>query len=257
MKKIDLAVVLIIPLFVFISVFLLGFKINYFQSLLLFFGIPSLYLSLKSKEKIRKVAPFSFLVSIPIAIIFELVAFGDKAWTVPYSILHWRLLGIIPLEDYMWMFLVTYTILIFYEHFCNNSFQKQMNGKVKTMVIILYSLTIILIALFFFAPYLLSIPYSYLWAGIALFVIPTALFLSKYPLFFKPFLKVSLFFFYIHMLFELVGLKLQHWTFTGKHFIALISIAGFKFPAEELVFVMIFGGFACCAYYVFFTDKKL
>ena len=125
MKKIDLAVVLIIPLFVFISVFLLGFKINYFQSLLLFFGIPSLYLSLKSKEKIRKVAPFSFLVSIPIAIIFELVAFGDKAWTVPYSILHWRLLGIIPLEDYMWMFLVTYTILIFYEHFCNNSFQKQ------------------------------------------------------------------------------------------------------------------------------------
>jgi len=141
MKKADIAILIFLPLVIFLAIFLVELKINYFVSLLLFFGIPSLYLSLKNDEKIQKVGLFSILVSIPIAIIFELVAFGDKGWFVPESIAPYRIFSLIPLEDFIWMFLVTYTILIFYESFCNTKFQKSIDNKIKLMIYTLYPLT--------------------------------------------------------------------------------------------------------------------
>ena len=224
MKKADIAILIFLPLVIFLAIFLVELKINYFVSLLLFFGIPSLYLSLKNDEKIQKVGLFSILVSIPIAIIFELVAFGDKGWFVPESIAPYRIFSLIPLEDFIWMFLVTYTILIFYESFCNTKFQKSIDNKIKLMIYTLYPLTFLLVALFFISPSLLNIPYFYLWAGIILFLIPIILFLLRYPRLFRPFLKTSVFFFYIHLLFEIVGLKLNHWTFTGDYFIGWVPI---------------------------------
>src|SRR3989338_2770820 len=203
MKKADIAILIFLPLVIFLAIFLVELKINYFVSLLLFFGIPSLYLSLNNDEKIQKVGLFSILVSIPIAIIFELVAFGDKGWFVPESIAPYRIFSLIPLEDFIWMFLVTYTILIFYESFCNTKFQKSIDNKIKLMIYTLYPLTFLLVALFF---------------------IPIILFLLRYPRLFRPFLKTSVFFFYIQLLFEIVGLKLNHWTFTGDHFIGWVPI---------------------------------
>ena len=257
MKKIDLAFVLIIPLIAFLGVFLFGWNINYLTSSILFFGLPSIYLSIKNREKIKKISFFTFLVSIPIALIFELVAFGDKAWSVPKSFLSYRLLEFIPLEDYIWMFLVTYMIIIFYEHFCNRNFKKETSDKTSYMVAILYTLTVILLVIYFLNSSLLSVPYSYLWAGIILFLIPSALFLYKYTYYLLPFSKVSLFFFYAHILFELVGLKLNHWIFTGNHFIGWVSIIGLRFPVEEFAFVITLGGFSCLTYYEFFTSNKL
>jgi len=258
MKKRDLIVLTAIPLIIFLSVFLFNLRINYFTSLLLVFGIPSLYLSLKNKEKIRKVGFFSILMGIPIAIIFELLAaFGDKAWIVPNSILPYRLFGFMPLEDLLWMFFVIYIILIFYEHFCNEKFQREISVRIRIMNFTLYSITFAIVLIFCFKPSLLIVPYSYLLAGIILFILPSTLFLLRYSSFIWSFFKVSLFFFYIHLAFELIGLKLNHWIFTGNHFIGWVSMLGLRFPIEELLFVMVLGGFVCCTYYEFFTNKKL
>jgi|SRR3989344_376048 len=260
MKKrllIDLTVVIIIPLLVFLAVFLLGWQINYFTSLLLILGVPSLYLSFKNRYKVKKVALFSILVSIPIVIIFEILTFGDNMWWLTGTILPHRFLGIIALEDFLWMFLVTYIILIFYEHFINKDFQKDISKKIKVMNYILYPITIILSLIFVFNRAILVIPYAYLVFGIIIFLIPTMLFLIKYPKFTKNFFKVSIFFFYIHMILELVGLRLGYWVFPGTHYIGMISILGLSFPLEEFIFVICLGGFAACTYYEFFTNKKL
>jgi len=257
MKKLDLIVVTLIPLIIFILVFFFDFQINYFTSLLLAFGIPSLYLSIKNKEKVKKVAFFSFLVSIPIAVIVELIAFGEKAWVVPESIFPFRLFGFSPIENYIWQFITVYTILIFYEYFCNNKFQKDMSKKMKIMIYILYPLTIIMVLMFYINQSLININYSYIWFGIIFFIIPITLFLTKYPKFFVPFLKVQIFFLYIHMIFELIGLKYNHWIYTGTNFVGWFSLFGLKMPIEELFFVMIIGAIAACTYYEYFANKNL
>lgn len=257
MKKADLALAILFPLLVFVSVFLFDLRISYFTSLMLFFVIPSIYLSLRSKRVVKKVALFSFFISIPMALIFEIVGRVDDAWSVPRSILPYRLFGFIPLEDYLWMFLVTYIILIFYESFCNRKFEPSISKRIRVMNLILYGLAALLVITFIFNKSLLNIPYAYLWFGIILFVIPSTLFLCKYPSFFAPFLKVSAFFFYLHLLFELVGVKLGHWVYEGAHYIGLVYFFDIRFPIEEFFFVILLGGFAACSYYEFFTNKKI
>lgn len=260
MKK-DLLFVLLFPLAVFIAVFCFGLHLNYFSFLLLFFGVPSLYLSLKNKQKVKKLAIFTLLMSIPTAIIFELVTFWDQAWTLPESILSYRLFGFSAIENYLWMFLTTYIILIFYEHFCTTSFKPTLAPRVKIMNTILYSATVIIILIYLLNKQLLAIPYAYLWLCIPFFLIPITLFFFKYPSYITPFFKVQMYFFTIHLIFELIGLYLNYWTFDGTHYLGWISFLNLRFPIEEFFFVILWGGFAPLVYYEFFananTQKRL
>lgn len=257
MKKTDLAVVAIVPLLVFLAVFFLGLRISYLESLILVLAIPGIYLSLKNKEKVRKVAWFTLLVSVPIAVVIEIVAFGDNGWSVPNSVFPWRLFGFMPLEDYIWMFLVTYIILIFYEHSCSRKFDSGISGKIKNMNWALYSLMGLVIILFYSNNSLLKVSYSFLWLGSVFFLIPTLLFLAKYPDFTASFFWTQAFFFYVHLIFKLIGLKLNHWIYPGIHYAGWISFFDLKFPVEEFFFVIVIGAFAACSYYEFFTSKRL
>lgn len=254
--KSTLFVVVISPLCIFALVSLFGLKINYIESLLLVFGIPNAYLSLRDTKKVRKVATFTLLVSIPIALIFEIIAFGDHAWVVPQSIVPFRLLGIMPLEDYLWMFLTTYIIIIFYEYFFRKDFQPNFPRRIRVMNLLLYSIAFLIVLAFVSHNPILKIPYAYLWLGITFFLIPIFIFLFRNRGLFLSFAKVALYFFYAHLVFELVGLKLNHWTFPGTHYLGWVTILGLRFPVEELFFVMIIGTFAACTYYEYFANER-
>jgi hypothetical protein len=256
-KILDLVIITIFPLLIFIAVFEFGFKINYLESLILVFGIPSLYLSFRDRKIVKKVALFSLLVSIPIALFVELISVHDQAWVVPNTVFPFRLFGFSPIENYIWQFITVYIILIFYEHFCDKKFRPSISKRIRIMDAVLYSLAFMAVLLFLNESKFLHIAYPYLWFCIPFFIIPIILFLWKYPHFFKSFLIVQIFFLYIHLIFEVIGVKLSHWIYPSNHFIGWVSIAGQRFPVEEFVFVMIIGAFAACSYYEFFTDKKL
>ena len=256
-KHIDLIFVILFPLVIFILVFMFGLKINYFESLILLFGLPSIFLSLRSIYKVRKVATFTLFVSIPLALIFEIVASGDHAWFVSKSILPWRFLSLVPIEDFLWMFLTTYIIIMFYEHFCNSNFRPMISKKIRSMNWLLYSIASMAVVLFIARSPFLTIPYAYLWLGVLFFLIPVPIFLSKYPAFTAGFAKTAAFFLYVHLMFELLGLRLNHWIFTGAHYLGWVSIFNLRFPIEELIFVMVVGGFAACSYYEYFASDEL
>mgnify|MGYP001584239723 CR=1 FL=1 len=256
MKK-DLLIISIFPLIIFLLVFLFDLDITYLESLILVFAVPCAYLSFCSREKVRKVALFSLLVSIPIALIVELIAFWDHAWVIPQSQFAFRLFGFSPIENYIWQFLTVYTILIFYEHFCKKKFSQDISKRTRWMNLGLYSLALFVSILFINDSFLLHISYPYLWFCIPFFIIPIVVFLAKYPSYFMAFLKVQLFFLYIHTIFELIGVKLSHWIYPSNHFIGWVTILGQRFPTEEFVFVMLIGAFAACTYYEFFTNKEL
>jgi hypothetical protein len=220
---------------------------------LLVYGIPGVYLSLKNLRKIPKVARFTFWVCIPVAVICELVASGDRAWTVPKSILPYRFFGIIPVEDFVWILIVTYTVLMYYEHFQNNQFQSTMS--LNRMLLLLDPLCVAVMLVFMWNRTLLSIHYAFALLGLVLFIIPLALFFNSAPYLFATFVKTDMFFIYCNLVFELVGLKLNHWSFDGTHYIGWIRILGLNVPLEELVFVIILGAFVACAYYEYCTLK--
>ncbi|MBI2541908.1 hypothetical protein HYV80_04315 [Candidatus Woesearchaeota archaeon] len=255
MKAKDLFFVILAPLTVFIGVFAYGWKINYLASILLVFGIPSLYLSILNKEKLRKVLAYTFGISIPIAIIFDFAVNADNGWYVPNSVFPYRLFGVMPLENYVWMFFVTYTIIIFYEHFCNK-FEAELSPKIKTMFLVLYPISAFILLVHLLNGSFLKVPYIFLYLGIVFFVIPVSIFLYKYPRFFGNFLIVQLYFFYVHMIFELIGLKLTHWTYPGEHYIGWVSFLDLRFPLEEFVFVICIGAFAALAYYEYFAGNQ-
>jgi|GEM_PF-2353775 len=256
-KYLDLIFVFVVPFVVFLAVFIIGINITYLESLALIFGIPSLYLSFRAREKVRKVAIFSLLVSIPVAITVELMSVWDRAWIVQQSSFPIRLFGFSPVENYIWQFLTIYTILIFYEHFCNKKFQPDISKRIWAMCLILYSLACAVIILFIAGSPLLHISYPYLWFCVPFFIMPVILFLAKYPSFFVSFLKAQLFFLYIHTIFETIGIKLNQWIYPSIHYIGWVTLFGQKMPLEEFIFIMLFGAFAACTYYEFFTNNNL
>ena len=82
-KELDLVFVIVGPLVVFGAVFACSWQITHLEALLLVFGIPCLFLSLEDTEKLRKISAFVLFVSVPMALIFGIIATGDNAWVVP------------------------------------------------------------------------------------------------------------------------------------------------------------------------------
>ncbi len=102
-KKGDIIILIMFPIVSVIVSLLI--KANFLTSTLLFFGLPAIWLSYRTKEMINKTALFSLIFSIPFTIVIDYIAVLDKAWYVPNSII--RLFGIIPIEDFVWGFLLS------------------------------------------------------------------------------------------------------------------------------------------------------
>ena len=84
-KKIDLIILLIYPIFGTILSFVLN--INAFTSVLIFFGLPSFYLTLKLPRFAIRAGVFSLLVSFPFIIIIDYIAHLTNQWIIPSSVL--------------------------------------------------------------------------------------------------------------------------------------------------------------------------
>ncbi len=252
-KKKDIILMILFPMIA--TAISLIFKTNFLISTLLFFGIPSIYLSYKNKKAIKKTLLFSIIFSIPLGIIIDYFAIKDKSWYVPNTVFSFRLLGIIPLEDLIWGFLLVYAIISFYEYFLDKKTKEKENKYLKHFAMALFSILIFLIILFFTYPSL-TIPYFYFWSGLFLVLIPTILFLSFNPKFLPRYIKVSVYFFGLFFLFEITGLQLNQWEFPGENFIGSITLFKYQFPLEEFLFFISLISVAILSYYEFFADDK-
>lgn len=258
MKKrgaIDLAILLMCPLFA--TLISLLFKTSAFVSVLLFFGIPALYLSLRGAKYVKKSIVFAAVTSIPLIIILDYVGHLTKAWVIPNSILPFRLFGIVTIEVMLWALLYSYFVLMFYEYFLDKDVTKKIwLPHMKYLVAIMLVLFAAFMILFFNAPSLLHIPYFYLAFGIVLLLIPVIIELFEYPKLISKFARVGAYFFFLTFLYEVTALKLGWWAFPGTEFVGWVSIFGTMFPVEELVFWLILLAIAILSYYEFFDDDE-
>ncbi len=255
MKKLDIFLLILFPL---LSVVLsLIFKVNFLTSILLFFGLPSLWLSIRAPSQIKKTLVFSLILAIPLGFFADYIAVLDHSWFVPLTVFPVRLLGLVPIEDLIWGFLLIYSIVIFYEHFLNKGKHELIDRRMKYLIWPLIVLLIIFFTVLLTKPNLLVIPYAYFWLGTIFFVLPTVTFLSFFPRLLSKYVKVASYFFLLATLFEITGLQLNQWTFPGVHFLGWINLFGYIFPFEEFFFWFIMGAIGVLSYYEFFDDDRV
>jgi len=254
LKKLDIFLLIFLP--VFATAVSLLIKANFLISTLLFFGLPSLWLSYRTPHRISKTLLFSAIFSIPAGIIIDYIATLDGSWYVPTTIFPFRLLGVIPIEDLIWGFFLTYTIVIFYEHFLDKGKHELIDKKMKYFILPTILVLIIFFLLYFINQDLLRIKYAYLILGVVLILLPSITFLSFFPKLISKYTKTACYFFILAFMFELTGLQLNQWTFPGQNFIGWIEILGHRFPFEEFFFWFVMVAIAILSYFEFFDDTR-
>ncbi len=193
-KKLDIFLLIIFPIFsVLIS---LALKANFLTSILLFYGLPSLWLSLRTPNRVAKTLIFTSLLTPPFGLIVDYIETINHSWFIPQTSFSFRVFGVIPIKDLIWGFFVVYSTIIFYEHFLDKGKHQLVDKRLKLLIWPLFSaLTIFLVTLsskldiFIFR-------YAYLWLGLLLVFLPSITFLSFFPRLISKYIKTASYFFY-------------------------------------------------------------
>ena len=224
---------------------------------MLFFGLPSLWLSIRTNHRVVKTAIFSFIWAIPLTFFADYIATINGAWLVPQTVFPVRLFGIIPIEDFVWMFLAAYSVLIFYEHFLDKGKHELVDKRIKYLLWPWILLAIIFVSILFASPELLKIKYAYFYLGLIFIFLPAVTFLSFFPRLLSKYVKTASYFFVLGILFELTGLHLNNWSFPKDgYFIGWVELFGYRFPFEEFLFWFVIGAISVLSYYEFFDDDR-
>ncbi len=254
LKKLDIFLLILFP---FISVVLsLSFRANFLTSILLFYGLPSLWLSIRTPSQVKKTFLFSLIISIPFGLFIDYIAIKDGAWFVPTTYFSFHIFGVIPIEDLIFGFFLIYSIVIFYEHFLDKGKHELVDKKMKYLVWPIVSAMTVFFTLLLSKPDLLTLPYAYFWLGITLFFFPAIMFLSFFPRLLSKYIKTASYFFLLGVIFEITGLELNQWTFPGTNFIGWIDFFGIRLPFEELFFWFVMSAISVLSYYEFFDDDR-
>jgi len=253
-KKRNLVLILIWPILASILSFLLS--ANYLVSILLFFGVPATFLSYIKPKFIKKIALFSVVFGVPLAIIIDYIMEVTRAWFTPKTVFGFLLFGNVMIEDIIFTVLYLYLVAMFYEVFLDKPHKAKLADP-KLKYLFIGSMVALTVFIFFYItnPRLLAIDFFYLKVGFVVGVIPIILVLLKFPSWFDALLKTTVYFFYLAFLFEIVALLLGQWAFPAEaQFIGFVNILGIRFPMEELLFWILLGGMAALSYYKFFDD---
>ncbi len=253
-KGIDIICLLSLPLLAMLISFAL--HANTFLSLILFYLPLLLYFSYRTRKAILKTTIFASLLSFAFAFIFDYPAYIDNAWYVP-TIFPLRIYGKVAIEDIMWIFLFSYTIVIFYEHFVDKAKHTILEGKIKYGMLLVIVLFILFLLLYLLIPTLLVIHFYYFWLGMIFIFLPVLAMLSYYRQLISGFFITSSYFFAHSLLYEITALKLNQWSFPGTDYIGWVQLFGVRLPFEEFFFFIVIAAMSILTYFEFFDVKKI
>ena len=228
---------------------------NFLISILIFLGFPSLVLSLKSKHLVKKTAFFSAILTPPLTIIVDYIAQITRTWDV--QTVFPRLFGVIVIEQFIMVFLWTYFVIMYYEHFLAHKIKDRLYyPHIKYIALLFYALLLGFFIVLVAKPEILSIKYFYLKIGLLVALPPIVFAAFKLPNIWTKLLKAAAYFFYFSFIYEVTALQLGQWNFPSTQFIGWVSIGSIRFPLEELIFWILLGALTTLSYYEFFDDKQ-
>ena len=252
-RKFDLVLFLIWPIIASLLSFL--WHVNILGATILFFVLPGIYLSLRSRKCVARAALFS-LTCLLFLLAAEYFAIKNSAWLFnPEALVLPRLLNTVALEAVLWEFAWVYLVTLFFEHFFDKDAHTNLAGPRLKFLFFAFMVVFISTLLLAVNEIPASVPYYYLILGIITSVIPISFVLFERPTLFTTLAKVTLYFTYLHFVMEITEMALGHWTFPGQ-FLYGLDLFAQKLPAEELLFWVILGGAAIVSLYQYFDEKR-
>ncbi len=231
---------------------------TFFTSVFIFFGLPALYLSIRSPKYIVKLVLFSLLAGIPLIIILEYIGGPSLAWAFPPSVVGFYLFHQVSLEILLWAFFNIYAVVIFYEHIFDQHRKVAVwNKKMWTLVRYLIGWMVIFLLLLILNKGLIILPYFYFLFGIVIFIFPLAVTWLYYPKTLPKIFYSLVYFSYLSFLYEIMALTYGWWSFPGTDFVGYVTFFHVTFPIEELVFwIILFAPSVICAFEYLDDDCK-
>jgi len=222
-----------------VSIFLINllFRLPFLFSLISFYGVPALYVSIKNRQHIQRAFAVSFAV-FPLFVVFDYMGLINKAWFNGSTLWDFRIIDIFTIEELLWALFLNYFIAIVYFSYINTI------AVIRPKVVPCFAIFSAFLMGFFFVIKdvgLIIIPHFYIIFGLIVIVPPILLNFYKKIIPIKRFLWIMLYFAFFHFLYEIAGVHLKWWEFQGVDYLAQVSIFGATFPLEELIFWVIMG----------------
>lgn len=234
---------------------LLLVKGTFFLSTILYLVLPSVYFSLKRPTIVLKAFIVS-LLSIPLMIVLDYLAFFNKAWAVP-SIFPFRLLHLIPLEDLFFTFWAVYAVIVTFNYFFPQLYSRYIDIKrLLTSVLTILAVFCLFIFLYLSKQEIFYLPYYDTWLLVLIFVVPMLILFFKYQAYRRVLLAVMLYELMLFLPYEIVAGHLGFWTFPSNQYLGMIHLFGWTFPIEEFLEWMLFFAPATIALSEFITSSK-
>lgn len=238
----------------FVTLISLVFKLDYMLSIMLFFGVPMVWFSMWKTNYIRRTLIFSICLTLPLMGIGEYLAVAGHAWYVNTSVLPWRFLGYLTVEDLLLCFLSVYVIVMWYESTFRTDHPITSHQRLRRLVTISVLLIIGLIVLITIGFNVFTIPDIYAWLAITTLIPPIVISLLRAPYLFRRFVATAIVFGGVLFLFEITGNVLDQWMFPGTY-IGMVNLFDVQFPLEELIFWVVLFPVGVLSYYELYDNE--
>lgn len=250
-KKIQLLIFYITPIVTsFIS---FKFELGYLPTMLLFWGLPSLFLSYIAREHIKKVFMFA-IIGTPFLMCLDLIFYLTNQWYVVSSF-STRLFGIVAWDDAIYFFLWVYFPVLFWEYFFEKQNHEPLFGRrMLKLTAMFVFVSIGILATYLYTPHLAQIPYFYLNSTILFIIIPIIIGALVNPKLEVKFLATGVYFAFNSIIYEVTAIALGQWYYPSEQFVGWVEILGQRFPVEELVAWVLLGSTAILTWYEYFDD---
>ncbi len=255
MNPVGLDVVFVLVFPVFAAATTVGLQTNLLISVLLFFGLPAFYITLRRPWLLKKSFIFAVMVSVPLSFFVDTLAAINGAWIIPTSLFPFKFFGVATVEVYVFSLTWVLYSILFYEYFFDaGQHGDKFSKRIRYFVFLaLASVLYVVLGLLFDSKWL-HIPYYYAVVGVLFVILPSVVFLVKNPSFWRRFVVMGVYFFTVLALFEIAAVWTGQWVFPGPEFLAVFPVFGQLVPVEEVIIWMCLATVALLCYYEVFAD---
>lgn len=221
----------------------------------LFFMVPGFYIVIRNWSIHKEAFIFSVIVGLACGIVMEIIGQVNHLWDYPIT----KFLNLDALQYHGYEFQAVlwyvawfwFTVIIYRAFFDPDRHlpnKKSLWKNHKKFLVL--SLGIVFVFTLFFAmiPEVISTQYAYLKMGSFIIVIPILYACIKHPRLIPGIVKLGLSMSLFLLAYEIFGLRLGHWVYTGS-FIAEVRLLGAIFPLEELILWVLLGSMFVAALY--------
>lgn len=247
----------ILTYFVVATLAILKWRLGYTETALIYWGGPSLYISVIKPAIIKKTTIYALLTIIPLSFIVDYMGHVSGDWFEPTALTGVRLLGVFPADIFIWGFFYAYFTVSFYEYFFDDDRRKgKFPARLKNLAYALAALIIAFSAVYFIHKEWLIINYFYILLVMLLFIVPGIVILSKYPRLFTKIFLQGLYFAVLSLVFEVTALTVGQWQYLGQHYLGRVEMLGVMFPLEEALWILFAVPAYLCIYEYFADDRR-